>query len=185
MSESQVAYRSNHPDVLAAWQEWKKAIVRFDEQVATVVAELWPDPVPFRDETHQPVAVIQHGGTFDHGAQRLVGFSWPYSLPVPEGWKPGYSSDGTMITPKVSTKIGKAIRKRMDQVARVRGLIFPGMPPLDMSRMPHVYTHSAEEHGGYIYVTWSVEPREPIDIDVWQTIKLSGYHLARETDLDD
>jgi len=184
--DEKVAYMTTVAAVLDAWHEYGDERRRFSREVEEVTAELWPTPVPMPsgEEPHQPVAIIEHGGAFAQGARRLVGFSWRYALDIPAGWKKGESADGLAITPKVSTKLGKAISKRMQTVAAVRGVKLPGMPSVDMSRLPSIYSHSAEEHAGAIYVTWSVAPKEPIDFDVWTPIKLSEYHAAREADTE-
>lgn len=165
-----VAFKSGHRLVIEAWEAYGAEHKRFGAEVDALTADLFPGKNP-------PGAMVQHGGAFHPGSKSLAGWEWRYGTPVPNGWK--YEPKSGMISPKVSTKIGKQIRKRFP--SPVRGLSLPGMPMTDMSHLPNIYAPGVEMHSGVIYVHWSVEPNEPVDADIWKRIKLSEYHAARES----
>jgi hypothetical protein len=154
-----VAYRSDHPDVLAAWAAYGAEHKRFGAEVDALTADLFPGD-------NAPGAMVQHG------------WAWRYGQPVPDGWK--YEGKSGVLSPKVSTKIGKAIRKRFPKPVPACSL--PGMPTTDMSHLPHIYAPGVEQHDGALYATWAVEPNEPVDPAIWTRIKMSEYYAAREAD---
>lgn len=187
MSDYEACYRSSHPVVLAAWDAYGADFRRFADEVAALTAELWPDEVG-----GQKVDPIESRSIFSPGQRRLVGWSWPYGVAAPEGWRTVSGPDFVRtIMPKKSTKLGKAVAARMAAVAPIKSMDLPGMP-LVLLLLPSTYSAGVERHGDTIYVAWGVDPEqhEPratpggkaIDLDIWERIKVSEYFAAREAD---
>ena len=187
MSDFIACYRSSAPDVIAAWESYGEDRKRFAADLDALTAELWPEKV----QNHQPEPIVTIS-SFDPGKRRLVGWSWPWGAKPPEGWKvekgPEYYQT---VSPKRTSKEGKAIAKRMDAVRPVASLDLPGMP-LSLLLLPASYSPAVEHHGGAFYVGWgtdveAVDPRstpggKPLDLEKWERIKVSEFFAAREDD---
>lgn len=188
MDDYVACYRSTHPDVIAAWDAYGADHERFARDVAALTDELWPNEVG----GHRPEPIVTRS-TFDPGKRKLVGWSWPWGVPAPEGWRLEKGPDWTQtITPKRSNKLGKSIAKRLDGVAPVKGADLPGMP-LVLMLLPATYSAGVERHGDALFVAWGIDPEQhdpratpggkPLDLNIWQRIKTSEFFAARESDL--
>ncbi len=189
MSHFIACYRSSAHDVIAAWDAYGEDRKRFAADLDALTAEIWPEPM----EGHELRPVVTTS-SWDPGKRKLIGWSWPWGVKPPEGWKvekgPEY---GQTISPKRSTKDGKALAKRIDAVRQVAPLELPGMP-LNVLALPAIYTCAAERHGDTIYVGWGFDVEghdhrsspggKPLDLDKWERIKVSEFFAAREDDLE-
>lgn len=187
MSGFVACYRSSATEVIAAWDAYVEDRARFSGEAESLTDELWPEAV----EGHE-VRPIVTSSTWDPGKRTLIGWSWPWGAKPPEGWKTTDDrSAGYIVTPKRSTKEGKAIAKRVDAVRPVAGLDLPGMP-LFVLALPSTHTPAVERHGDTLYVGWGFDVEahdhrstpggKPLDLDKWERVKTSEFFAAREDD---
>jgi hypothetical protein len=188
VSDFIACYRSAAADVIAAWDAYCADRERFSADVEALTAEMWPEAV----DGHKPEPLIATS-SWDPGKRTLIGWSWPWGVQAPEGWR--VDKKGVewtqMITPKRSTKEGKALAKRLDAVTPVAVVDMPGMP-LFVLALPATYSPAVERHGDTLYVGWGFDVEghdhrstpggKPLDLDKWERIKVSEFFAAREDD---
>lgn len=172
MSEES-AFRSSHPDVLAAWadsvsrrQAWTEAVGRFVKEN--------PD----------------HKGLETSWATRLafVGLRGE-EKPGPE-WR--YVSERDFWVPDKRTKAGKALSQQCDELAIFGLWNLPGMPTelmIDNHRL--LSPGGFEAADGTIWLHWGCSAERvgtgsplggsDLNLEIWESAPLSAYHLALET----
>lgn len=192
MSDFVACYKSGHRLVIEAWEAYEADHERFSRELKVLTAEMWPSTAIGEGEVgFKPVPIISTS-SWDPGRQTLYGWSWRFGVTPPEGWKTTDDSNtGYAITPKRSTKAGKAIVKRMESVGRVEGLNLPGMP-LKILALPSIHSCAGERHGDCIYIGWGIDPEtidvrstpggKNVDLSLWKRIKVSEFFAAREDD---
>ncbi|MCA1571964.1 MAG: hypothetical protein LC798_16965 [Chloroflexi bacterium] len=188
MSNFAACYRSADPEVMAAWKAYSDDVVQFFAVVVALTAELWPKPV----NGHQPEPMVA-SRSWTPGKRTLGGWSWPYGVKPPEGWKVTTDCNvGRVISPKRSANPGKALAKYIEAaVPPVRGLALPGMP-LHILALPASHSPAVEQHGDALFVGWTIDPEaidprstpggKPVDREKWERIKVSEFFAAREDD---
>jgi hypothetical protein len=189
MDES--AYRSDHPDVLAAWEKlhddtraWSRAVSELSEQCG-------------------------FGTRYIMSGPHLVGFPVPDDGAAPEGWRIRDGRGMAYLVPDRRRKIGKQIAARMAEVGACPTTAdLPGMPdgvsvPKDDQSGPWTHTtHHPQGHvllDGYLWCRWAlgadlVERPKPekgdgvltlfqrtfFDPALWERVRMSEYHAAHE-----
>lgn len=174
MSE-QIAFRSDAPEVLAAWQEHR-------DRTERVAAQRWS-----MSERYGRGLMVNRLG-FGHGT-RVVGFERLESdepgdiigengeLRVP---KNGY---GTTVEPNLRRKAGKELAQELATLNQ-QGPETPGMPPFALVGMRSL-APALFEHDGAIYALWADDITDngsggEVDADMWERIPLSVYYAADE-----
>jgi hypothetical protein len=188
VSDFIACYRSSAADVITAWDAYGEDRKRFGADIEALTAEMWPEAV----EGHKPEPIVTRW-SFDPGKRKLIGWSWPWGVHAPEGWRVDKKAVGwsQMVTPKRSTKEGKVLAKRLDSVRPVARLDLPGMP-LSLLLLPESHSAAVERHGDALYVGWGVDIEahdhrstpggKALDLELWQRIKVSEFFAARESD---
>lgn len=158
-----IAYRSDHPDVLAAVTIHAAQGAEFGETITALAHDIGgPDCQPLIRQ--------------DSLAVGLSAFTRPPGT-LPDGMR--VDALGHLV-PNKRTAAGKAIARRMEDTKQVPHLatLLPGMPAISTSRgwfatPGHVATTTE------VWVTWSHEP-DGVDPEVWERAKLSAYYAAQE-----
>lgn len=182
------AYRSTHPDVLAAWEK------RCTDSVA------WNEAVfAWCDELGIPRRIMLAG-------DQLTGFPDPGTAAIPDGWRITERRGAQVMVPDQRTKVGKAAAKRLRDFPRHPvASDLPGMPDevwVPAGRFDGACAiHRAQGvtlHDGALWVRWQLRPevveaprgglpntmpdfrRQVFDGALWERVKLSEYHAAVE-----
>ena len=117
------------------------------------------------------------------GSYRFDGFKRDWGRDIPEGWKKS-GRDGQWITPKVSTKAGKAIAARMAEVPPTSDVRFfekgiPGMKlDLFFGRRPAMMFSDTEVWAHFGDGDW--DHLDQIDQTIWTVRRLSEFYAAKE-----
>lgn len=164
------AFHTTSPVVLEWWAKWKENEERHKEALERIA----PEVAPY--EGAEPAVV----GVF--GRYKFEGFKRDWGRDIPEGWKKS-GRDGEWITPKVSTKAGKALVARMAEVpstcdARRSDGGIPGMK-LDMffGQLPAMI-FSETEVWAHFSDDW--DHLDQIDQSIWAVRRISEYYAAKE-----
>lgn len=167
---TEIVYRSTHPDVLAYRDRHIAAYAVWKDRVHATLTELGFEPD--RDIWMRDTCVV--------GVVEIDG------EPIPEGWRRDRKDPGAIV-PARTTKLGKAYGKKLDELTQPdpRKGLPGGMPGRAFAATGMAFMHCGlQEIGGAIYVTWSSElcgnDKDRIDPAIWEQIKLSEYHAAKE-----
>lgn len=172
MSERQeVAYRSDHPDVLVCVTRYQDEMADWERRLATFTAEQFGDdrrPYLF----HSSISGTRLGGFEVRGDEGRT---------PPAGWR--VDRKHWMLVPFRTKKEGKAIAKAFDLLDPPQDprQTVPGMPSCTFAALPHIYSPAMHQLGDAVYVKWPVEPTDgKVDADIWQRIPLSEFYAAVE-----
>lgn len=158
-----VAFRSEHPDAVEAWDLGQLALAAFDAAKNALM-----DDYPGDDRG----VLVQSGW----GRLTAVGLSGAQ----PEGpWRENQRHGGW--TPNTRLKAGRELAKRLSGIVYA----WPGMPGMSdrvMGAGRMYWPGCMKALDGAVWVTWGlpggVAPE--VDLEVWEPMKLSAFHLAHE-----
>jgi hypothetical protein len=158
-----VAYRSTHPQVLEKWDSNLEALKAWRQGVQDFLdrESLGEREVQYNDLTGQLFIPYRDGGT------------------LPRNWR---VHKGAHLVPDCRSREGKELATRLQALRFPDPRSLPGMP----SQGPAVgsglwITPIIRKIGEAIYVSWSQPVRHPVDLNLWEQIKLSEYYRAIES----
>lgn len=171
-------YRSDHPDVLAAWERWDDESLAFHNAIQDAKKE-WGFP-PDASCSYLTTRTMRVVGVkpFGDNARR-----------PPEGWR--LDTKHWLWVPFRSRKEGKAIAKLMDSLTCEKVTSYlPGMPAEHWQGL--TFRHpGVRAMAGALWVTWSVDldavrntlvkkDEAPYDHEIWQRVPLSEFYAKVE-----
>jgi hypothetical protein len=168
------AFYSTHKAVLDWWAEWEESKKLHEEMLALVA----PEVAPY--EGAEPAII----GAF--GRWRFEGFMRDWNSDIPDGWKKS-GRDGQWITPKASTKAGKALIARMAEVPpfmdprRNKGGIPGTKLDIHFGQLPAISVHNGE---GWMHFGDDWDNLDVIDLTIWSIRRMSEYYAAREARIE-
>ncbi|TMR11058.1 hypothetical protein ETD86_37070 [Nonomuraea turkmeniaca] len=160
---TKTAYRTTHPDALAAWRSAADAREEWGKQMDAFLAE---------HGLSGRTVWVSHSG-------RVFGIEHVHDTDVPEGWR--IDSRTGHLMPRLAKKAGKLIDARLDELKQPDPRdAMPGMPK-DCFVSLALLTCGLALLGEALYATWSRPiPEEQVDLTIWERIKLSEYYAAWE-----
>lgn len=167
-------YRSNHPDVVAKWDDSQRRYREVHEAISAFV------------KTYGGEALVYKGGDY-----RLAAL---YSTDAPKGgedvWRYDRKAGGWV--PRRTTKGGKAIAKEMDACRAMNLGGVPGLPRyVHVKGGPGIFNMQGAAifgHDGYVYAGWTSVDHEDVvssewgdlDEEMWEQVKRSEFYAADE-----
>lgn len=165
MSEigTKTAYRTTHPDALAAWHAAADAREVWGEQMEAFLSEHG-----FGGRT----IYVAHSG-------RVLGVEHIDGEDVPEGWR--IDSRTGYLMPRLAKRAGKQIDARLAELKQPDPRnAMPGMPRECFVSLA-LLTCGLALMGDALYATWSRPiPEDQVDLSIWEPVKLSVYYAAVE-----
>lgn len=184
---SEIAFKSESVEVLAAMEEWRAKRRRLNDEAGSVARELDPDG------GRELLTLVSGLQIYSPGLKALDGDT---DNP-PHGWRTKWiavrGGSEMALVPDKRTKVGKAAAETLAGLRSSAVPTLPGMPTetwehRDSNRFTIHYPHIVEFEGG-ILVRWGADPREcgfqgPAAEAVgaqWEEVRLSVFYLAAES----
>jgi hypothetical protein len=182
-----VAFRSSHPDVMAAISKWRQASKDLWESSHSLAQEVGPDWEPLVLSSF----TISMVGLKPKGDDR-------YLMDVPEGpWRRTNFRDYDCWVPNKRSRAGKELAERLSKLELLNSRPrVPGMPHMWLdTRTNYWFQPSLKIIDDVIWMTWStddmyeaIDGDEPedffVDSSIWERVKLSEYHSILESEKD-
>jgi len=182
---TQSAYRSRHPDVLAAFTAAQDATNAYSKAVFAALAEHGMGE-------HQAAV---SSGAFSAG--RFLGVVAEKDEIIPDGWRMSQAGNRILAVPDKRTRAGKAAAAALAGLSSPGECRLPGMPGQvlvaeDASFSSRVCVPGVRllEDASAVYVTWStsleaatgMDHRSLVSADAayWEPVRLSAYWAAIE-----
>lgn len=160
--------RSTHPDVLAAFADWRMAHAQWRARISEHARSV---------TGHDPVVLRLTG------RMQYIGPALPAGEPAPAGWLVERNSAGPRhVVPNMRSHAGKAASVQLQALRNRPALALPGMPTAFMDVDQHrFFTPGYDGTGITATVTWGTDAVLPeVDQDLWDRVPLSTWHAERE-----
>lgn len=168
-------YRSDHPDVIAAWADSQAAYEAQREARAEAL-------VRWGFAANQSVYVVNTALS----GHRWAGIAWTSDEDPPAGWRRD-KDDREFLVPHRRSALGKRVDAEFAALARTveprRALSPLGMPAIAMGAGT-VSTYAARLTDGVVWVGWASPPVEGPDPTWWDWAPLSEYYALVEAGND-
>lgn len=171
-----IVYRSDHPTVLAARDQYHQDVTQWRQRATDLLTELG---FPGRQW------II--GTSF--GARWLIGITPRTTDEIPpRGWRTKRTNDHTVLVPDRRTRGGKHAARRLADCKPPAepDTALPGMPA-EVEDYDHNRIHSpaVREMDAAIWVTWTIPPHPGrVNSNLWKRARLSDYYAALERQQD-
>lgn len=169
------AYRAKNPQIIREWLDNRKTQhEHYVDGCKSLAAEIG---VPVEK------MMAFRGGFGESASAFPTGFQANGSDDLPEGFR--YDAKLRYAVPAKRTEAGKAWSSKFNAAGFKPGPL-PGFNevvygPKSQSSDDGFFTAPVvKEHDGTIFALLSVVPKDPVDLDLWEPVKLSSYHLAKE-----
>jgi hypothetical protein len=169
---TEVAFRSARDEVV-------KAVLDYQADYEAHRQKLFAQMTAWGFADDHPVMV--RPGTLG-GASAVTGVKALDEDP-PWGWRAPAAHPEAWV-PRMNTRLGKEIAQQLEAVQPPRKSLLerlPGMPSWSMNGNRY-FSPSVFLHWDTVYVRWlrNPEPEDKVDRDLWEQIRLSDWHLAKE-----